>query len=434
MLSDIMKHERTMSTAAPRSGISDGQVPTAAGRPGGRAGRGSAGAVVAGLLLVAAGAAAAAEPLPGDTAAPPQEATSALPTPALSPTLKANPSPARIDLGPFGPIYATGILSGLGYRQDNPSPGDRRDRLDLSNGQMFLQSTEGPVQFYLQTGVYKIPSLGALDRNAIDTTRLFFGPVGAGYLKFAPTDSFSVIAGKLPTLIGGEGTFTFQNYNIQRGLLFNQTNGINRGVQANYTSGPLTFAASLNDGFYSDRWNWASGSVTWKIDGENTLVFDAGANLGRTAYQTVAAPLLQNNSSIYNLIYTYSSGPWNLTPYLQYSHVPRDQGLGIAQSASTYGAALLASYALTPDFALAGRVEYIAQSGERRDGVTSLLYGPGSSALSFTFTPTYQRGVFFARAEYSYVQAFDTTPGLAFGRLGDRRTQSRYMLETGILF
>jgi hypothetical protein len=49
-------------------------------------------------------------------------------------------------------------------------------------------------------------------------------------------------------------------------------------------------------------------------------------------------------------------------------------------------------------------------------------------------TPTYQQGVFFARAEASVVQLFDTTAGAAFGKAGNTKTQGRLVLETGIIF
>jgi len=53
----------------------------------------------------------------------------------------------------------------------------------------------------------------------------------------------------LPTLVGAEYTFSFENMNIERGLLWNQENAVNRGVQLNYAADPFTFAFSWNDGF-----------------------------------------------------------------------------------------------------------------------------------------------------------------------------------------
>ena len=98
------------------------------------------------------------------------------------------------------------------------------------------------------------------------------------------------------------------------------------------------------------------------------------------------------------------------------------------------GAALLGKYAYNDNFSLAARVEYIGSTGSVANGAPSLIYGPGSNAWSFTVTPTYQRGTFFARAEFSYVGANSTTPGFALGPFATSTTQSRVMLESGVLF
>ncbi len=166
------------------------------------------------------------------------------------------------------------------------------------------------------------------------------------FVKLAPTDNFSIEAGKLPTLIGAEYTFTFENMNIERGLLWNQENAVNRGVQVNYSLGPVALSLSLNDGFYSDRLSWLSGSAAWTIDSTDTLTVAAGGNLGHTGYSSLSTPLPQNNGSIYDLIYTRSAGPWTITPYFQVAYVPANSAIGFARSAETYGFAVLANYAL----------------------------------------------------------------------------------------
>jgi hypothetical protein len=216
--------------------------------------------------------------------------------------------------------------------------------------------------------------------------------------------------------------------NIERGLLWNQEPVISRGIQGNYTAGPLALSLSLNDGFYSENYNWLSGLATWTIDKENTLAVAAGGNIDRTTRSTFVTPLAQNNSTIVNLIYTYNAAPWTITPYFQYTDVPSNGSLGIAQ-ASTYGGAVLANYAINDNWNVAGRFEYIGTSGGG-----NLLYGPGSSALSATLTPTYQQGIFFARTDLSVVSAFSTAAGSVFGKSGNTKTQGRLVLETGILF
>ncbi len=135
--------------------------------------------------------------------------------------------------------------------------------------------------------------------------------------------------------LGAEYTFSFQNMNVERGLLWNQENAINRGVQLNQTLGKFTASLSYNDGFYSNRYNWLTGALTY-VNGPHSLAFTAGGNLGQTNWQSLRTPI-QNNSMIYDLIYTYTKGPWVIQPYVQYTDVPTNLKAGIPQGASTLG-------------------------------------------------------------------------------------------------
>jgi Putative beta-barrel porin-2, OmpL-like. bbp2 len=390
-------------------------------------------------LGFAATASAQQPPLPvAETAPPAAEAPAgptALTTPSMSGPLVANPNPlVAIDEDPFGKIYVGGAITGLGLFQTNPFAGDRSDHGDASNAQIFFQKTDGLFQFLAQIGAYSFPALGSPYINAGRTVGDFFGPVPVAYGKLAPTDTISIQGGKLPTLIGAEYAFTFQNMNIERGLLWNQEPVVSRGVQGNYTLGPLAFSLSLNDGFYSGRYSWISGSAAWTVDKENTLSVTAGGNVGTTPKSTLATPFFQDNSEIVDVIYTYSSAPWTVTPYFQFTNVPSSAKLGIGHDASTYGGAMLASYQFNENVSLAGRAEYIASTGSVANGSPSLLYGPGSSAFSFTLTPTYQEGIFFIRDELSYVLANGITPGFGFGHGGRTHNQARIVLEAGLIF
>ena len=369
---------------------------------------------------------------PAAEAAPP--ASTAMTTPSMTGPLVANPNPWSFE-DTFGDkLYLTGVISGLGMVQSNPVPPDKMSRADLSNGQFMLQKTEGLFQFYVQVGGYALPAVGAPYISVKRGTGDFFDPVPVAYGKIAPTDEFSFQFGKLPTLIGAEYTFTFQNMNIERGLLWNQEPAISRGIQGNYTLGPVAFSVSLNDGFYSEHYDWITGSAAWTIDKLNTLTVAGGGNFSTTFKSTLATPIAQNNSDIINLIYTYSNAPWTITPYFQYTNVGKSATLGFGHDASTYGGAILASYAVNDNVSVAGRAEYISSSGSIKNGAPNLLYGPGSSAWSVTFTPTYQEGIWFVREELSYVQADSTTPGLAFGRGGNNHSQARVMIEGGVVF
>jgi hypothetical protein len=336
---------------------------------------------------------------------------------------------------PWGTIYLTGAVTGLGMFQSDPVASDHKNHFDLSNGQISIQKTEGLFQFFAQAAAYSLPALGTPYLHVGRTTGNTFGPIPLAWGKWAPSDTFSLQGGKLPTLIGAEYMYTFQNMNIERGLLWAQEPVVSRGVQANYTMGPLAMSLSLNDGFYSETYNWVSGSAAYTIDKQNTVSVVGGGNFDHTTkLSTLRTPLAQNNSTIINLIYTYNAAPWIITPYFQYTNVPRNPGLGFGSDASTYGGAILANYAINDNWNLAGRFEYIASSGSAAAGSPNLLFGPGSSAMSFTVTPTWQNGVFFVRGEASVVEAFSTTAGFAFGKAGNTTTQVRGLIEGGIVF
>ncbi len=137
-------------------------------------------------------------------------------------------------------------------------PGNRAWQADLSNGQLFVQKTDGLFQFYAQGGAYSIASLGAPYISTAQATIGSNTPFGnlwgwfpQGFVKIVPTDNFSIEGGKLPTLIGAEYTFSFQNINIERGLLWNQEPAVSKGGQANYTIGPVALSLSFTDGFDS---------------------------------------------------------------------------------------------------------------------------------------------------------------------------------------
>jgi len=359
--------------------------------------------------------------------------------PSISGPLSYNPAPITLNLGPYAEkVYVTGAVTGLGFWESNATNfgSDSSSRLDISNGQLIVQKIDGFVQFFVQAGIYSLPALATPYFNSHQITEHTYGWVPQAFLKLALADNLSVEAGKLPTLVGDEYTFTYENMNIFRGLLWGQEPAVSRGVQVNYSMGPLNFSLSLNDGYYSNRYNWLSGSAGYTIDPQNSVSFVGAGNFGHTGYSTFATPLAQNNGSIFNLIYTHTEGPWVISPYVQYSTVPADAQLGIPHSASTTGVAVLANYGFTDNLKLAGRIEYLDSTGKGANpgSSTNLFLGPGSSAWSVTITPTYQYNIFYARAEYSIVTASSTTPGFAFGPNGTAKDQNRFAIEGGVLF
>lgn len=342
------------------------------------------------------------------------------------------PPPLVFDAGPFNKISVTGILDGMGTVTSNHIPGDHTANAALSNGQVFIQKADGVFQFYIQAGAYDLPSLGTPFLATDKTISDLYGPVPVAFVKLQAGKNTSFQIGSLPTLIGAEYTFTFENMNIARGLLWNQETAVSRGIQVNQTMGKVTASLSWNDGYYSNRYSWLTGSLTY-TNGPHALAFVAGGNYGKTAFQTYATPV-QNNGSIYNVIYTYTKGSWIVQPYFQYTNVPTNQKIGIVKGASTTGGAILLSRTFKHGFSLPGRFEYISSSGSDRENSVNLMYGPGSRGTSVTLTPTFQYGGFFARGEFSYVHAGDIAPGAGFGNNGLDKNQSRAMAEFGFMF
>ena len=357
-------------------------------------------------------------------------ASTVLPMPGMSGPLTLNPTPIK-----FGDIYVSGVVSGLTQLQNNVSVGDKPLQADLSNGQLFIQKNTGLFQFLIDLGAYSTPDLGIPYLPSNLSAAAFYGVVPQGYLKVAPTDNFSVLVGKLPAFLGAEYTFSFQNMNIQRGLLWDQSNSVNRGLQVNYTVGLVAFSVSYNDGFYSNKYNWLSGMVTYAADSTNTFTLIAAGSLSRTDMVSQATPLYQDNEQGYNLIYTLTSGRFTIQPYLQYTVVPKSALLNTQQNGATYGAALLVNYSVPRSgFSLPVRGEYIASTGSAAQGAPNLLYGIGSKAWSATVTPTYQYNRVFLRTELSHVKVLDAGSGAAFGPQGNNNSQTRLLIETGFIF
>ncbi|MFY9854728.1 MAG: outer membrane beta-barrel protein [Terracidiphilus sp.] len=391
-------------------------------------------------IAVAVGAQTPTAPAPAATPAP--AAAPAAPAP-LSTFVLTGPlqwlPPATFDAGPLGKLSVNGIVTGFSVFQNNSVPGDDDAQATLSNGQIFIQKADGKLQWYVQAGVYTMPTLSVPFLNAQNTVNNFYGPVPVAYLKLQAAKNTQFLIGSLPTLMGAESTFTYQNFNIERGIIWNQENAINRGIQVNQTMGKyLSASLSWNDGYYSNRYSWLSGSATF-TKGPHVLVYDGMGNLGQTAFagqpSRTAVPV-QNNGYMHAVIYTYTKGPWIISPYFQYGNVPTNATVGVLKGTSATGGAVNASYAFKSGFSLPVRVEYLTSSGSANDEVSVNLlgFGAGSSGTTFTATPTYQKGGMYVRSDLAWVHATNYTPGDTFGKTGTDASQFRAVLEFGFIF
>jgi hypothetical protein len=393
-------------------------------------------------MAIAVAVGAQTTPAPGPAATPAPADQPAAPAP-LSTFVLTGPlqwlPPATFDAGPLGKLSVNGIVTGFSVFQNNSVPGDDDAQATLSNGQIFIQKADGKLQWYVQAGVYTMPTLGVPFVNAQNTVNNFYGPVPVAYLKLQAAKNTQFLLGSLPTLMGAESTFTYQNFNIERGIVWNQENAINRGIQVNQTVGKyLSAALSWNDGYYSNRYSWLSGSATL-TKGPHSLVYDGMGNLGQTAYAgqpSHPATPVQNNGYMHAVIYTYTKGPWIISPYFQYGKLPTNLKVGVAKGTSATGGAINASYAFKSGFSLPARVEYLTSSGSASDesSVNLLGFGAGSAGTTFTATPTYQKGGMYLRSDLAWVHASNYTPGDVFGKTGTEANQFRAVLEFGFIF
>lgn len=334
-------------------------------------------------------------------------------------------------------------LTGLGVIQSNATGTNPRNLGDVSNAQLVIAKDSGLLQFFAVTGYYSMPDLSTSYQRAATQTRTTWGALPIAYASIAPSEAWSLYIGKLFTLGGAEGTFSYENINIQRGLLWGQTNSVSEGAQLNYKGTSWSTSLAWTDGADSGTYNWLGLSVSYKLSERTDLTAIWNGALSGNAANSALTPLLQNNSQISNLVYSFKGDTWGVTPYLQYSVVPANPSIGINGVSSTQGVGLLATYRFTPlingqppkhNTTLPFRLEYMNTRGDSGTSTNNLLYGPNSAAWTATITPTWQRGIFFARIEGSYVRALNPTPGAAFGPAGTSHSQARAMLEAGLLF
>ena len=356
--------------------------------------------------------------------------------PAPPPT----PSPA-----PSPPVTVSGIISDFTFTSDNPNAtgaldtaggADLSSRTQLSNALITIAHSTGRLRFSLTAGAYNFPVVGVAINPTFQrfaNTNLF-GYLPNAFVQYVPNANWAISAGKLPTLLGQENTFTFQNINIQRGLVWNLEPVVSNGVRVAYSNNNFSAALEYNDGFYSGSRRAFEGMLGWNPTSANSLQFifiipDANTPSNNTA--------LIANKREYDLMYTQQLGKLQLLPYALWVQSPASSALGYASSQSAFGAVLLANYAFNGSFSLGGRFEAVGNSSSIHDfSFNSDLvgYGPGSSATTFTLTPAYKTAHLIVRGEWSHVVAKNVFPGLGFGPGGLRTNQTRLGLEVGAQF
>jgi Putative beta-barrel porin-2, OmpL-like. bbp2 len=360
-------------------------------------------------------------------------------------TLQFRPNPLNIQSETYGDWSVQAIATGLGFQQSNPVASNYSSYAAFTNLQANIQKTDGPLKVFVLAGSYSLAALGQAYIRSSTFTESTFGYMPEAYIALSVTKDWSISLGKLPSMGGLEAAFTYENPNIQRGLLWTQTNSVSRGVQVNYQEGNVSAALSVNDGAYSGVYNWIGGLVNIKTSKTSEFTVSWTGSMSGNSTNTTATPLLQNNSQISNLIYQYTGDRWSVKPYFQYTYIPSNPNIGLYGNLGTVGYAVLTTYHVDPltngvapnrHISIPTRLEYQSSYGNSLNPnlPAGPMYGPGSSAWSATITPTIQSGRTFARVELSFVKTFNPLAGSAFGATGTNNTQTRAMLEVGLLY
>ncbi|HTZ55238.1 MAG TPA: outer membrane beta-barrel protein [Candidatus Acidoferrum sp.] len=357
------------------------------------------------------------------------------PTPTPTPTASPTPTP---------PYSLHGAFSGYSEHTNNVNPSgaldtpngvDLASRTDVSNALLTLSKNTTQLQGSVTVGAYAFPVVG----TAINPTTqqhansYLYGFVPAYDLAYVPNGNVTVSAGQLATLLGQENGFTFQNYDIQRGLVWAAEPTFSRGVRVAYANGKISGDLEYDDGYYSGSTGRAvEGLAGWAPTANTNWSFAfivPGANTPPNVTAAIA------NKREYDFMLTQTFGKLSLEPYVLYIQSPSSAALGYTNSESAVGGVILAQYAWNSIYSVSGRFESFANHSATSDASPNadlVGYGPGSRATTWTITPAYHPGPFFLRAEYSLVTVFDATAG--FGPSGSLTNQSRYLLEMGVQF
>src|SRR5712671_3987307 len=92
------------------------------------------------MYLKAEGNSSRTDTIPVPMSMPPSAmaGSSPMPFPGMAGPLQANPRPFGYNLGHFGTVYVTGVVSGIGKLQSNVFAGEHSSIVDLSSGQVFI--------------------------------------------------------------------------------------------------------------------------------------------------------------------------------------------------------------------------------------------------------------------------------------------------------
>lgn len=324
------------------------------------------------------------------------------------------------------------------YSLDGAFSGYVSDQTDASNALLTITKNTGEVRFTVTGGAYAFPTVGQpLAPTALQSgaNTSLYSALPTYALEYVPSAHVTLSAGQLPSLMGQESGFTFQNINVQRGLIWAAETTFSRGVRLAYNNGKITGTLGYDDGYYSGNQGRAlEGLAAWSPTANTTWQFGFTLPGSNTPGNVTAAIA---NKREYDFMLTQQYGKLQLLPYVLIVISPASLSQGYAKAESSAGLALLANYAASSASTVGFRFESFNNASAISDASSNadlVGYGPGSGATTWTITPQWHPGPFFVRVDFSKVTLRNFTPGLGFGATGASANQNRVMGELGVQF
>jgi len=372
------------------------------------------------------------------------------------------PTAIQIDGGPLGDLQFSGGVDGYGYfvtgtnsNYNGLISSNTPVGAEVGSALVELQKTDGVLQFTIEIGSNGGATTLGTAPSQTSITNLSTGPLYEGYLTLAPTGTpFTISAGVIPSLEGYESGVDWNNADQLTTLLFYVENGQNRGVNVNYTQGPVNATVAMTDGYDTGVFNFLQALVTYTFNPTNVLSVFYGGNLGSTglAAHTYAGTgnykdtSVENygsqfdNSQMVGAYYSYTDGNLLLVPEVQFQFAKRNDNLDLGKSTYNLGAAVFGDYSFgTSPYSLGGWVEYFDSTASDYNYPSGNVWagGQAAEAIGISLAPTWQYKDLFARANVGYLYLLNHKgpyEQYGYGSGNDGQNNFQGTLEAGLLF
>jgi Putative beta-barrel porin-2, OmpL-like. bbp2 len=378
------------------------------------------------------------------------------------------PQAVEFDGGPLGPLEFSAAGDGYFFLQSGTSSdphnsiaGSKAVGAEINAWMTELHKSTGLVQFTIQLGEYQDINLGTNKPSEVNGDRFTTGPLRSAFVSLVPTDNFKLSVGQVPSLVGYESVYPWNNPSALRTVLNVGQNSNSRGVEADYTQGPFSGSVVFGDGYDTGVWNHIQFLATDKIDDNNSVSVYGIVPLGTTGPNTFAygeggqpeggadgnggqGELAVVNSNMLGAWYTWKIGQLSLTPEVQYqwttpltkyaNEVSGGLSDDIPKETGNFGAALFGNYKFGDSpYSLAGWAEYATSHGSAAQD--AWFVAPDAELAGFAIAPGYQYKQLFTRLNIGYVHLLNAgTPAAGFGDQGMGKNQVVTTLEFAVVY